>query len=103
MTDRKYHYVEKITAELFDIKVEDLYLGTGNIPVKRAMARNLCLYLLHDRFSFFYKQLAEITGMTQRSIMRCVRKARIYTSHDKEYIKFYKILLGKLSINDIIW
>lgn len=95
--------VEQVICELFGITPEELYSGKGNIPFKRAMARNLCLYLLHDRYSIFYRQLAEMTGLTQRSVMRCIRKARIYTGYDKEYIKYYNILLNKLSISDRIW
>jgi len=88
--------VRKLVCFVIETPCEELYVGVGNIPLKRAVARNLCLYILHDRYAVCYNQLASLTSLTQRSVMRCVKKARMYIEYDKMYIKYLNQIRERL-------
>lgn len=88
--------VRKLVCFIVGISDEEIYTGNGNIPFKRAVARNLCLYILHDRYAVCYRQLALMTSLTQRSVMRCVKKARMYIEYDKAYIVYLNRIRERL-------
>lgn len=80
--------IEDIVCSIVGIDKSDLYNGNGNIPSKRAVARNICLHVLHDKFAINYRKISELTGITQRSVIRCVKKARMFAVYDNEYISY---------------
>lgn len=75
--------VSKILAG--DVNPHDLYIGIGNIPVIRAVARNFTFYILHNRFGLSYSDLSKRAGMTKESVMRCIRKVQYLSESDYMY------------------
>lgn len=74
------------------VNVKELYIGKKNIPLCRAMARNFCFHIMHNDYGFSYASIAQRAGMNEKSIMRCVRKYRMFAHYDIWYKKIGTIL-----------
>ena len=90
---------EAVCSVIGGVEPCDLYRGRGNIPVKRVAARDFCLYLMHDRLGMGYRQMARVTGLSQRSVMRNVSKVRGFiSSGDNLYCGYWEKIKEKLNL-----
>lgn len=74
------------------IGTEELYIGKKNIPLARSIARNFCFHIMHFYYGFTYPVIAQRAGMTEKSVMRCVRKYHQYTMSDPLYIEIRSVV-----------
>lgn len=70
----------------------DLYVGQGNIPVVRAVARNVTFHILHNKYGLSYADIAKRAKMNKESIMRCIRKVQYMTELDPLYMKIMEAM-----------
>lgn len=77
---------------------DELYTGTGNIPLFRAIARNICLYIMHDHLGYCHRMIAELTGLSVRSVMRNVGKARHFVFSDELYKTYWGMIKETLKL-----
>lgn len=78
------------------VSVEDLYAGTGNIPVCRSVARGFVFDIFHNKYGFSYSVISQRAGMVRESIMRSIRKSRHVRRSDSAYSAAYEHVLSKL-------
>lgn len=65
-------------------------------PFPDAVSRCVACKILHDDYCVKYKYISEYIGMEERSIMKCVAKAREYVFTDEVYSKLYNITKSNL-------
>lgn len=81
---------------------EDIYRDKKNITLSKATARHFCLYALHDKYGFTYKDIASHTGMNEKAVMKCVRKVRNCIFIDTIYMEVNRIMTMKME-DGILW
>lgn len=68
-----------------EVRPDELYIGRGNIPVARAMARNYIFYILHNSYGLSYSTISRRAKMNKESVMRCIRKVQDFSESDALY------------------
>ena len=79
-----------------DVHPQELYYGITKIPTHISVARCISLNILHNYYGMSYKTLSDRSNMTDKSVMKCVAKAREYIHTDKLYQDIYNLAISKL-------
>jgi len=78
------------------VDIVELYHGKTNIPLGRAIARNVVFDILHNKYGFSYSVISQRASMGLTSVMRCVRKSIQMRNTDVLYIRVYELVDKKL-------
>lgn len=80
---------------LIDADPDTIYQGKTNITLSRACARHFSFYVMHDNFGFTYRQIAMRAGMSERAVMKQVRKVRQMVFIDQVYMELKRLMTLK--------
>lgn len=97
-----YRKVEHITCECTstvigsDIAPDEMYMGRTKTAFGISVARQMAFMVMHDHYGINYRSIAEHSQMTIGTVMKCVRKARMYRFTDSVYSLVYNMIEDKL-------
>lgn len=72
---------------------DNIFIGRKNIILGARLGRRVCFHVLHNCYGMSNREIAEVTGMSKRTVIRMVSKMR----SEWDYDPLVRDIFGRIS------